>query len=667
MSYTPIPRGTLDWDVPVNDAFTDQDGRITLNRSDIDQNTANIATNTANIATNTADIATNAGNIATNTANIATNTTNIATNTAAIAAVTTTANNAVPKDAQVWNVKDHGATGDGTTDDTTAIQNTINLATAGGVIYFPPGTYRLNGASSLALTVSGTRLLGAATEAAKLVIGPSFSATTAISVTAANCQIENLSVSGESGTTTTNPVSDAIQVTGVRRTKLQNIYFQNINGWAIHVRSTAVSGSTNPLGTMINKVFGNFCAGGIRFLGDTTQGYAMNSNVTDVQFYQGGVTTGGSANLDGIRIEDAWDVLVSNVITWMANGTGSALAIVGNSAASFITNLDALGPTTGPNVRIADGANGNPQNTQIYGGVIQQGSVGLSITGAANQVRVNTVRFINNQTHGITVGGTGVGVYLNQLFFSNDGLGATGSNYDINWSGTSTGFVTDCRFTTAITSIGVAGVQQSINVAAGQNVRVLNADFQGSGAASTNWFTNFPQFVSHFDGSNLEFIGNIDFRLNTARLQLAPNAAGNNVLATNVASADAFDRFRLLGTGEIQIGSGSASREVVLSRSAANTLNLATSDFQIGTAGRTLIVKNGTNAKAGTVTANGTTAVTVNTTAVTANSAIILSYKSGAGNTTAPYVSALTAGTSFQIKSAAGDAAVYNWVIIEQA
>jgi hypothetical protein len=29
VSYTPIPRGTTNWDVPVNSAFTDQDNRIT--------------------------------------------------------------------------------------------------------------------------------------------------------------------------------------------------------------------------------------------------------------------------------------------------------------------------------------------------------------------------------------------------------------------------------------------------------------------------------------------------------------------------------------------------------------------------------------------------------------------------------------------------------------
>jgi hypothetical protein len=87
VSYTPIPAGTPDWDVPVNAAFTDQDGRITSNTASIDtQSTqitnlqADVGTLQTDVADNTADIATNTANIATNTSNIATNTTNIATN-----------------------------------------------------------------------------------------------------------------------------------------------------------------------------------------------------------------------------------------------------------------------------------------------------------------------------------------------------------------------------------------------------------------------------------------------------------------------------------------------------------------------------------------------------------------------------------------------------------
>jgi len=53
----------------------------------------------------------------------------------------------------VYNVKHYGATGDGVTDDATAIQAAIDAATAsgtqGGVVYFPPGTYEI---STIAVT-----------------------------------------------------------------------------------------------------------------------------------------------------------------------------------------------------------------------------------------------------------------------------------------------------------------------------------------------------------------------------------------------------------------------------------------------------------------------------------------------------------------------------------
>jgi hypothetical protein len=55
------------------------------------------------------------------------------------------------KGGEVYNVKAYGAVGDGTTDDTTAVQATINAADAtnGGIIYFPSGTYLISSALSI--------------------------------------------------------------------------------------------------------------------------------------------------------------------------------------------------------------------------------------------------------------------------------------------------------------------------------------------------------------------------------------------------------------------------------------------------------------------------------------------------------------------------------------
>jgi hypothetical protein len=61
-----------------------------------------------------------------------------------IATGTTTARNLVTRFGEVFNIKDFGATGDGTTDDGPAIQAALNASNAagGGVVYIPPGRYR---------------------------------------------------------------------------------------------------------------------------------------------------------------------------------------------------------------------------------------------------------------------------------------------------------------------------------------------------------------------------------------------------------------------------------------------------------------------------------------------------------------------------------------------
>lgn len=54
-----------------------------------------------------------------------------------------------------YNVKNYGALGDGSTDDTGAIRAAITAATAnGGIIFFPPGTYQLSGTLTLPNSVS---------------------------------------------------------------------------------------------------------------------------------------------------------------------------------------------------------------------------------------------------------------------------------------------------------------------------------------------------------------------------------------------------------------------------------------------------------------------------------------------------------------------------------
>lgn len=90
--YT-IDKGTTDWDVPLNANLTDIDSRLTASEGDIDSLTPAVQSNSEAIGFLSED----------------------------------------------WvNVMEFGATGDGVTDDTAAVQAAIN---AGGTTYFPAGTY----------------------------------------------------------------------------------------------------------------------------------------------------------------------------------------------------------------------------------------------------------------------------------------------------------------------------------------------------------------------------------------------------------------------------------------------------------------------------------------------------------------------------------------------
>lgn len=60
------------------------------------------------------------------------------------AALTVSGKGVVRNDSLVINVRDYGATGNGSTDDSTALQNALNAVPFGGGVYLPRGDYRVN-------------------------------------------------------------------------------------------------------------------------------------------------------------------------------------------------------------------------------------------------------------------------------------------------------------------------------------------------------------------------------------------------------------------------------------------------------------------------------------------------------------------------------------------
>jgi hypothetical protein len=135
---------------------------------------------------------------------------------------------------------------------------------------------------------------------------------------------------------------------------------------------------------------------------------------------------------------------------------------------------------------------------------------------------------------------------------------------------------------------------------------------------------------------------------------------------TAAVGGDAQDRFRILANGLIEWGDGTAARDTNLYRLAANVV-ATDDDLAINVAGKGLKIKEGSNAKMGTLTLVAGTA-TVNTSAVTANSRIILTVQTAGGTQGFLRISARSAGTSFAVTStSATETSVVAWLLVEPA
>jgi len=118
----------------------------------------------------------------------------------------------------------------------------------------------------------------------------------------------------------------------------------------------------------------------------------------------------------------------------------------------------------------------------------------------------------------------------------------------------------------------------------------------------------------------------------------------------------------LTGGSDMKANAGGAEVDEIYVDSSHNLNvtngNLAVNGYVGMTSGNNVRVKEGSNCKSGTFQLNGTSAVTVSTTAVNATnvSRILLTIQTPGGTVGSPYVSSLSSGSSFSVKStAAGD------------
>lgn len=225
------------------------------------------------------------------------------------------------------NVKDYGATGDGTTADQVAIDAAIAALTSHGTLYFPAGKYRITAAMSDLSSLSYVTIEGSGAEIYN-DSGASGANSFVINASCSNITIRNLAFTGTA----------SVRASGIHirlaadYSTISNCTFQGCSDFAVLVSGGSggyVTGVKVINCTSISTLGDGFHFGsakdcmisdsmaistgddGLGIVSDYTSYPPTRINVSNFKAYQAGNVAGGGTHGCGIRIAEAADVNVT--------------------------------------------------------------------------------------------------------------------------------------------------------------------------------------------------------------------------------------------------------------------------------------------------------------------------------------------------------------------
>lgn len=367
-------------------------------------------------------------------------------NAVAITGGTITGTALQDKGGQVFNVKAYGAVGNGSTDDTAAINAAITAAAAvspRGVVFFPPGTFATTGAHALD-GLSGLSIVGAGTGSTvlRLTHATNDLFTTGNTVTV-GLTIRGFTVTSDTVTRTAGwvfRVNTAYNGGGsLKRSYLGDLEIvKQFNGISLeHYEFVRVEGvlfwdpaaSTTGIGVRLGQTT------------STNVNQGSEAHLTDVQVYGNNLAGGTSYLGAGFRIEDTDAVYLFRCGTSGIDGTG--LKMVANSGGHTPTNhffeMCVFDSTkAGPSAHLS--GTGNFENLQFAGcwfasaGKLSGGTTtapGLLVdcSGSVTLSKVVSSVFYNTAGNGIRVSSSShVSLLTNANTFSSCGTGGTAGN-----------------------------------------------------------------------------------------------------------------------------------------------------------------------------------------------------------------------------------------------
>jgi hypothetical protein len=196
------------------------------------------------------------------------------------------------------NVKTYGAVGNGTADDTVAIQTALNSGAK--TVFLPPGSYKI---TNTLVVPSQVALIGSHMTESTLLHRAGANPCIQVNYISANCRFENFGITGDPGATGTG---DGIYLAGatggssyITRTYINRVQFKDV-GDATHWALRCIWA----LETYVNQCDFFGCLGGGVMFGDTSNASVLRDTT---------MSNGGNGALGGVLI-NASGILVEGCV-----------------------------------------------------------------------------------------------------------------------------------------------------------------------------------------------------------------------------------------------------------------------------------------------------------------------------------------------------------------
>lgn len=300
---------------------------------------------------------------------------------------------------QTVSVKDYGAVGDGTTDDTTAIQNTISAvgAAGGGTVLFPAGTYKTT--SQLTVNTDAVFLTGVGRKAS--VLAP-------IAMATDHILFDAVSQGGLSDMAIIPSGAQTGAGAAIRAYDSHNIVLDNFWIYGNCQNGVICDGGVDQfLMTVSNFEIGNCAFSGIAV--GTAANFAQDITIIN------GIVAGC---YDGILLSYCSGIYITNVDLLSCTNTGLAAypATSKYVTACFLNTVVADNTSTGPGFGFFDNGGKVTDINMVNCWAATCNLSGVICSAACDGISITGSRFINNQQNGIFLqGGTNYTITGNQI------------------------------------------------------------------------------------------------------------------------------------------------------------------------------------------------------------------------------------------------------------